>query len=91
MSSAHQSAVGTILFAMDEGGNEHDALFLLSPDSGVMTALTADPSSIHRPGPWSPDGRRVAYAVNNRDRRYFDIYLLDLSFEVGEPVRFPNP
>jgi len=85
VSSAHQSADGAILFAMDEGGNEHDALFLLSPDTGLVTELTADPSSIHRPGPWSPDGRRVAYAVNDRDPRYFDIYLLEVS-EDGTPA-----
>jgi dipeptidyl aminopeptidase/acylaminoacyl peptidase len=77
-----QAADGTVLFAMDEGGNEHDALFVISPDGAAVTQLTHDPSSIHRPGPWSPDGRRIAYAVNDRDKRFFDVYLLD--FAEGE-------
>ena len=69
---------GAVLFSMDEGGNEHDQLFLLSADGSIVTPLTNDPTSIHRPGRWAPDGRRFAYAVNNRDKRFFDIYLLDL-------------
>jgi dipeptidyl aminopeptidase/acylaminoacyl peptidase len=79
VSVVFQSGDGRIIFAMDDGGNEHDALFLMSPDGATVTPLTSDPSSIHRPGPWSPDGRRVVYAVNDRDRRYFDLYLLDFT------------
>jgi dipeptidyl aminopeptidase/acylaminoacyl peptidase len=83
ISSARQSPrAATILFTMDEGGNEHDQVFMISADGAVVTQLTDDPTSIHRPGPWSPDGTRVAYAVNNRDKRFFDLCLLD--FREGE-------
>src|SRR5687767_12730031 len=35
-----QAVDGTILFSMDEGGNEHDALFVMSPDGATVTQLT---------------------------------------------------
>jgi dipeptidyl aminopeptidase/acylaminoacyl peptidase len=76
--TAQASVTGDVLLAIDQGGDEHDQLYRLTPD-GVLRPLTDDRGSIHRPGPWSPDGRRVVYAVNSRDRRYFDLWLLDLS------------
>ncbi|MDP9372321.1 MAG: S9 family peptidase, partial [Chloroflexota bacterium] len=37
---------------------------------------------IHSWGAWSPDGARIAYASNERDRRFFDIWVRPLE---GEP------
>ncbi|MCC6176555.1 MAG: S9 family peptidase [Chloroflexi bacterium] len=40
--------------------------------------LTANDDVIHVFGSWHPDGRVFAYSSNERDPRFFDVYLLDV-------------
>lgn len=63
-----------MLVAADSGGNELDQLYTLSQNGAAFGALTHQAKVMHRNGIWSPDGKRIAYASNERDPRYFDIY-----------------
>ena len=44
------------------------------PHGARFTPLTTNPEVIYQFGAWSSDGARFAYASNERDARYFDIY-----------------
>jgi len=63
-----------LLLTADIGGSELTQLSLLSADGATLTELTAQPEIIYTAASWSPDGQRVVYASNERNRRYFDLY-----------------
>lgn len=63
-----------MLVAADSGGSELDQFYTLSQDGADFRALTHLPKVMYRSGLWSPDGKRIVYASNERDPRYFDIY-----------------
>jgi Tol biopolymer transport system component len=73
---------GDVLAAADVGGDERDQLYLMNDDGSGVEALTDNPGVIYRYGDWSRDGRYVAFASNERDERYFDVYVYDV--ETGE-------
>jgi len=64
----------TLLLTADVGGNELTQLYTLSADGSIFTPLTDQPEIIHTSARWSPDGTRIAFSSNQRDRRYFDVY-----------------
>jgi dipeptidyl aminopeptidase/acylaminoacyl peptidase len=64
-----------LVFGMDEGGNEKQQLFLLTPGTGAIRPLTATPDAKHRWGGWSHDGERVAFTSNRREESVFDVYV----------------
>ncbi len=64
-----------LLFGMDRGGNERQGLYGLTPGGEAVAPLAVAPDVIHSWGAWSPDGARIAYAANEGDRRFFDIYV----------------
>ncbi|WP_439468213.1 S9 family peptidase [Blastomonas fulva] len=63
-----------LLVEKDAGGNEVSQIYAL--DSGRMTLLT-DGKSRHALGPWSDDGRLVAFGSNMRTGVFNDIYVMD--------------
>ncbi|MCG6119122.1 MAG: prolyl oligopeptidase family serine peptidase [Blastomonas sp.] len=63
-----------LLVEKDAGGNEVSQIYAL--DAGRITLLT-DGKSRHTLGPWSGDGRLVAYGSNMRTGVYNDIYVMD--------------
>lgn len=67
-----------IAFSKDAGGDENFQLYLVSPDGSDLVALTNDPSVRHNVGGWSRDGRRIAFSTNERDKKFFDVYVLDV-------------
>jgi dipeptidyl aminopeptidase/acylaminoacyl peptidase len=73
---------GQILAAVDVGGNERDQLYLYDETAGKFDPLTDNPKVIYRYGDWSRDGRYLAVSANERDQRYFDLYVYDI--ETGE-------
>jgi dipeptidyl aminopeptidase/acylaminoacyl peptidase len=76
ISAAHISPVADeVLFAMDAGGNERHALFLLQRNGAQITPLTNAPDAIHQFGGWSRDGLHIAYAANTRNQAFFDVYV----------------
>jgi dipeptidyl aminopeptidase/acylaminoacyl peptidase len=75
-----------LVFGMDAGGDERQQLWLIDGDSAPR-ALTNDPATIHNLGRLSPDGRRLAFASNDRDPRFFDVSVLDLDEPTATPRR----
>jgi len=73
---------GKVLAATNVGGDERDQLYLMNDDGSGVEALTDNPKVIYRYGDWSRDGRYIAFAANERDERYFDVYVYDV--ETGE-------
>ncbi len=69
---------GKVLAATDVGGNERYQLYLMNADGSSLVPLTDNPKVIYDYGDWSRDGRYVAVAANERDERYFDVYVYDL-------------
>ena len=64
-----------VFYARDQSGSEKLQLFVLDPDTGQETALTAGyENAMHLPGDVSHDGTHVLYAANRRDPGLFDLY-----------------
>jgi dipeptidyl aminopeptidase/acylaminoacyl peptidase len=70
----YSPADGVMLVHADSGGSELTQLYTLTADGSQLTALTDAPETIYTSATWSPDGKRIAYSSNERDRRYFDVY-----------------
>lgn len=75
-----------IAFSKDDGGDENHQLYLVTPDGEDLVPLTSDPAVRHNFGSWSRDGRLIAYSSNERDRRYFDVHVLDIESGRGSRV-----
>lgn len=67
-----------LIFTSDCGGDERHQLWLVPEASGPAVALNHDPSVVHLWGAWTPDGARIAYCANARDRHHMDIYVMDM-------------
>ena len=81
-----------LIFARDTSGDENAGLFLLEPDAGHETALTAGHAGImHTFGAWSSDGRQIVFAANRRNRAHFDLYLQPLDGEAQIIWRHDEP
>lgn len=82
--AAYSPVDDRLIVGGDFGGNERTQLSLMRADGATSTPLTNQPEVIHVFGGWqedgatsngwSPDGRRIVYASNARDARFFDIY-----------------
>jgi len=68
-----------IVFEMDEGGNERNQVWVVSPDGAIVKNLTNRPEAIHNLGGLSPDGRRIAFTSNRRNQGFFDVYVLEIA------------
>ncbi|MDP8223284.1 MAG: S9 family peptidase [Candidatus Lernaella stagnicola] len=68
-----------LLFAKAAGGNERRQLFLMDADGQNVRRLTHNDEAIHNLGTWSRDGKLIAYASNDRNSAYFDVYVLELA------------
>jgi dipeptidyl aminopeptidase/acylaminoacyl peptidase len=68
-----------LVFTLDCGGDERHQLWLLPGADGPPVALTDDPTVVHVWGAWSPDGTRIAYASNARDRFHMDIHVMEVA------------
>jgi dipeptidyl aminopeptidase/acylaminoacyl peptidase len=71
----------SLLHIADTGGNEAYQLYLVDVETGVRTALTDAPGSAFHPAigdPFSPDGKLLAYAGNDRNPADQDVLVRDL-------------
>lgn len=79
----------TLYFAADIDGRENMQLFRIGADGSGLAALTDTPEAtfyLDTPcRPFSPDGRRLAYAADDRDPRVQDVLVRDL--DTGEVRR----
>lgn len=75
VSSAHYAPDGSaLLFEKDSGGNEINQIYALA--DGQPNMLT-DGKSRNGLGPWSSNGRMLAFGSNKRTGLYNDIYLMN--------------
>ena len=72
-----------IVAAADFLGYELYQLYEISPDAGGLNPLTDSPEVRHELAsrPFSPDGRFLTYAANERSPAEFDVVILDLETE----------
>jgi dipeptidyl aminopeptidase/acylaminoacyl peptidase len=68
-----------LLFGKAKDGDENAQLYWMSPDGSEIKALTSDPKIRHNFGAWSPDGKKISYASNKRNRNFFDVYVMDVA------------
>jgi len=68
-------AEDTVVFGMDEGGNERTGFHRLDLEGGTIEPLTVAPEAKHRWGGFSSDGERFAFAANRRDESVFDVHV----------------
>jgi dipeptidyl aminopeptidase/acylaminoacyl peptidase len=68
-----------IAYISDKNGNELWDIFLVSPQSGEVTNLTASPDSADEAPAWSPDSRLVAYMTKAKTSPSFEIEIIDIA------------
>ncbi|QHT69638.1 S9 family peptidase [Rhodocytophaga rosea] len=67
-----------ILYSSDKGGNEISHIYVKNTD-GTMQDLTPDSTAKSEFFAWSFDEKSFFYVSNKRDRRYFDLYEMDIA------------
>jgi dipeptidyl aminopeptidase/acylaminoacyl peptidase len=67
-----------ITFGVDPGGSQKNQIYVIPAAGGVPERLSPQVEASYRLGPWSPDGSRLSWASNERDNRYYDVYIWDL-------------
>ncbi len=78
--AVHWSPRGdAILFTKDRGGDERSQLYLMDPNGETTVALTNAPRVIHAFGDFSWDGNWICYSSNERNERFFDVYVMELA------------
>lgn len=68
-----------IIFGKAKGGDENTQFYWMKPDGTGVRALTDEPGVRHNFGLISDDGSLIVYSSNKRDRKYFDIYGMNLA------------
>lgn len=82
MFATPSSRPGRLVFGADVGGDERLQLYLLDGPGLAPRALTDSLTTIHSFGGWHPDGKQIAFDSNERDPRFFDVYVMNV--ESGE-------
>jgi dipeptidyl aminopeptidase/acylaminoacyl peptidase len=65
------------LYVSDEGGNELDHLYVQAPDGTVRDLTPGEELKAAFLG-WTDDEGELIVATNERDQRYFDVFLYDV-------------
>lgn len=68
-----------LIFGKAEGGNEQTQFYLLNLSTREITDITAKPEVRHDFGAWSPDGKNICFASNERNGKDFDVYVMDIA------------
>lgn len=71
----NQSA-GKLILSMDQGGNENDQIYVMTPESPLPTMIT-DGKSRNQLGAVRRDGSRLIFGSNVRNGRDTDLYLIN--------------
>ncbi len=76
-----------ILFTADRQGDEKHQLYLIDPEGGSLTPLTDRPDVQYflAEAAWSPDGRYIAFAGNDREPTAQDTIIREM--QTGEDDR----
>ncbi len=74
-----------VFFGRDKGGDENGQLYRVAPGGDPVVALTGNPKIKFNYGAVARDGHLIAYASNERDPAFFDVYVRPP--DLGEPKR----
>jgi dipeptidyl aminopeptidase/acylaminoacyl peptidase len=80
-----------IAYMSDKNGNELWDIFLVSPQSGEVTNLTATPESAEEAPAWSPDSKQVAYMTKAKTSPSFEIEIIDIATRVPTRITKNTP
>lgn len=89
----------TLAFTADNEGDEFHQVFVMTADGGTPRALTDAPKVQHHLAvvdAFSPDGRFILYAGNDRDQTSQDVLMLELAtgeiqrLVTADGLHFPN-
>ncbi len=67
-----------LAFHLDRGGDERFQIWRLAEGGATVEALTEALETVHYVGDWSRDSRRLTYSANDRDPRFFDVFVRDM-------------
>jgi dipeptidyl aminopeptidase/acylaminoacyl peptidase len=67
-----------VVFTSDKGGNELDHIFIRNADGSTVDLIKDSTAKANFYG-WSHDKKLMYYASNSRDKRFFDLYRVDVS------------
>ncbi len=78
-----------IVVRSDKGGNEITHLFVQNPD-GSMNDLIKDSTAKAQFYGWSYNQKLLYYTTNGRDKRYFDLYKVQIKKDQSEEKIYPT-
>lgn len=78
-----------IIVQSDKGGNEITHLFVRSQD-GAMSDLIKDSTAKAQFYGWSYDKKLMYYISNGRDKRFFDLYKIQVNKDQSEDKVYPT-
>ncbi|MEP2670575.1 MAG: S9 family peptidase [Cyclobacteriaceae bacterium] len=78
-----------IVVRSDKGGNEITHLFVQNPD-GSMNDLIKDSTAKAQFYGWSYNQKLLYYVSNGRDKRYFDLYKVQINKDQSEDKVYPT-
>jgi dipeptidyl aminopeptidase/acylaminoacyl peptidase len=67
-----------VLVTHDQGGNEKNHLYLIEPDGKERDLTPGDELKANFAG-WSRDEKSFYFESNERDKRFFDLYRMDIT------------
>ena len=68
-----------LIFGKAESGNEQTQFYRLDLDTRRVASITTQPAVRYNFGGWSPDGKRICFASNERNGKDFDVYVMDIA------------
>jgi dipeptidyl aminopeptidase/acylaminoacyl peptidase len=80
-----------IAYMSDKNGNELWDIFLVGPQSGEVTNLTASPGSAEEEPAWSPNSHFVAYMAKDKTSPSFEIEFIDIASRLTTHVTRNSP
>ena len=67
-----------IVYTSDKGGNEIDHIYIKNLDGSVADIISDSTAKADFAG-WSYDRKKMYYTSNSRDKRFFDMFRIDIS------------
>ncbi|MBS1681921.1 MAG: alpha/beta fold hydrolase [Bacteroidetes bacterium] len=77
-----------ILFESDKGGNEITHLYVQTPE-GKVNDLIQDSTAKAQFAGWSYNKKMMYYTSNSRDKKYFDLYKIEVEGKPSESKMYP--
>jgi dipeptidyl aminopeptidase/acylaminoacyl peptidase len=78
-----------VVYTADKGGNEIDHIFVRNSDGSSIDLISDSTAKANFYG-WSYDKKMMYYSANSRDKRFFDLYRVDVSGAPNEGAVYPS-